>query len=164
MSEYGIKDKIFSIATDNANNMTAAIELFEKNREIKIIHVRCAAHIIHLIVQVGLESQELRESFEKIRYFCKKIHSSSKLTEYLSTQISIFKEKQISVVLDIDTRWNSTHDMLNRALELKNSITAVSSYLFRTNETEYSIINEEDWKKAETICEFLEPFNQGNIK
>jgi hypothetical protein len=107
---------------------------------------------------------EITYSFEKLRYFCKKIHFSSKLKEQLMQQTEIFDEKQVSVILDVETRWNSTHAMISRALDLKKTLTSLSSILVMNKESDFDGINEDDWKIAEKIILFLEPFNQGKFK
>jgi hypothetical protein len=38
-----------------------------------VILIRCAAHIINLIVQIGFEEPVMSTANEKIRYYCKKI-------------------------------------------------------------------------------------------
>ena len=50
---YGIQKKIKSITSDNASNMVKAMKLlvkyYKEKFNLNIIHLRCAAHILHLI-------------------------------------------------------------------------------------------------------------------
>jgi hypothetical protein len=75
--------------------------------------MRCAAHIINLIVKAGLQNGEIDKSFEKLRYYCKRIHSSSKLNECLKFQCDANNIDQMKVSMDIDIRWNSTYEMIS---------------------------------------------------
>jgi hypothetical protein len=52
----------------------------------------------------------------KLRYYCKRVHGSSLIKQFVSDQIVITKELDIKVELDDPIRWNSTHDMLRTAL------------------------------------------------
>jgi len=101
--------------------MISAMTLFVCDNT-RIIHVRCACDVINLIVQSALNEDAITNSIEKLRYFCKKIHASSKLKEQLKEQTKLFDEKQVNVILDVETRWNSTHAMISRALELKKTL------------------------------------------
>lgn len=131
--------------------------------DINIKHVRCAAHVFNLVVEVALEHETTKKAIEKIRYFCKKIHSSSKLTQYLRGVTSSNSEPSLKVVLDVKTRWNSTHDMIKTALKMKKSITATSNHLVAEKESNLPVIVEADWTIAEKIDVLLEPFYQGKL-
>ncbi|CAF1080188.1 unnamed protein product [Brachionus calyciflorus] len=98
--DFSIFNKILSITTDNAVNAVLSGELMNADND-DIIHVRCAAHILNIVVQEVSEHEQTKNSIEKIRYFCKKIHSSSKLVQYLENQaesnstIELSHEKKI---------------------------------------------------------------------
>lgn len=124
---------------------------------------------------------------EKVRYYCKRVHSSSKNREYfrklllnnikqleysnfnnfsnrfMKIQINAFKEKNLEVVMDVETRWNSTFDMIDRALKLKKSLSAVSNHLVNNGDSTYATLNESDWKKCDSIVKILEPFYQSIV-
>jgi hypothetical protein len=120
--------KINSITSDNAPNMINAIKCYPENEydlfPIKLI--RCAAHIINLIVQICFRDSVLNEANGKIRYFCKRVHGSSVLSQFMADQFSFTKEPNIKVEVDISVRWNSTHDMLQSALRVSRALTALS--------------------------------------
>ena len=63
--------------------------------------------------------------------------------------------------LDIPTRWNSTHDMLQSCLRIEHSLTRMSEDLSKSKVSEGGIkpMVTEDWEKLEIMVEFLEPFN-----
>ncbi|CAF1140413.1 unnamed protein product [Brachionus calyciflorus] len=56
--EYEIVDKIKSITTDNAGNMVLFGEMFESSQR-GLVHVRCANHILNLVVQEGIRDHFL---------------------------------------------------------------------------------------------------------
>ena len=55
----------------------------------------------------------------------------------------------VKPILDVPTRWNSTFDMLQRALRLKACLNGYSNS-----------IPSEDWDFFEEICSFLGPFKE----
>jgi len=158
--EYEILNKIKSITTDNAGNMVLFCEMFESSQQ-GLVHVRCANHILNLVVQEGIRDHFLFECIKKLRHFCKKIHSSSKLTQYLENHTTSNFEPNLKVVLDVPTRWNSTHQMLKNALRIIKSITATSNYLVFEKQTSFSALVDEDWNLIEIFAQILEPFDQG---
>jgi hypothetical protein len=56
------------------------------------------------------------------------------------------------LILDCPTRWNSTFEMINQALEYKN---ALSRY---ANDTRMQVSDLDEWKNAELVARFLETF------
>lgn len=160
MDNFSINEKIFSITTDNAANMVCFGEMFCDVNENRI-HVRCATHILHLVVRAGLDNFSLLNLFEKIRYFCKKVHNSSRLSQYLDSQEQSNSEPTIKVVLDVKTRWNSTHEMLKTAIRIKKSLTAASVQIVSEGNANFCALDENDWIMAQKVCFLLEPFNQG---
>ncbi|KZV18921.1 hypothetical protein F511_17827 [Dorcoceras hygrometricum] len=73
-------DKIFTITVDNASSNCGAIEYLkycnwsDPIMSNKYIHVRCAAHIVNLIVKDGLKDQDF--SIQRIRNAMKFVRSS----------------------------------------------------------------------------------------
>ena len=61
------------MTTDSAANFVAGVRELKKNQGLSIlIHLRCSAHVINLIVEAGIKIFE--KEFDKIRYFCKKVN------------------------------------------------------------------------------------------
>jgi hypothetical protein len=96
----------------------------------------------------------------KIRHFCNKVHCSTVNRQYLNSQQIANNEPQKKVVMDLPTRWNSTFDMLLCASEMPKSLTAFS---IQHTQSEHSMLDENDWRKIDSIIKFLEPFKHGNL-
>jgi len=60
MTEYGIKEKMFTITLDNASNNNTACDLLQESAKSDLLfggqhlRVRCCAHILNLLVQDGM--------------------------------------------------------------------------------------------------------------
>ena len=141
--------------------MVNGIEFLKNDDEVTtVIHMRCSAHILNLSVQAGLECEQISEMIVKIRNVCKKIHSSTKLTAELTVYEKANKEKELSVVLDVEVRWNSTYDMLNRAVKIRKSLLSISKDLKEEKLNNDILVDNDDFEKAIIVLDLLEPFNQ----
>lgn len=115
------KEAFMAICTDNAANNDVFIQHLLDNNYLKTpeSHMRCIAHIIHLAAQDALN--ELQTAVESLREAIKLIKCSSTIYmpyfEECCQNVNVQFKKPI---LDVITRWNSTYDMLNRALDLKS--------------------------------------------
>ena len=154
--------KVNSITTDNAPNIVLAAEkLLNEDQSLPIKALRCACHILNLIVQVGYDDALMSDCNNKIRYYCNRVHGSSLIKQFISDQTNITKEPDIKVELDVTIRWNSTYDMIRTALRLPRALTALSNHLVDENDSAESVLNDQDWETAKSTLFLLEPFNQG---
>ncbi|KAL7376514.1 hypothetical protein ABVT39_009655 [Epinephelus coioides] len=96
LGEFGVKwESVIDVTTDNATNYVNAVE-----RHMECINVPCFAHCINLAVRKGLEFSPGREA-------------------------EILGVKTDKLINDCLTRWNSTHDMICRALEQQAPVAAI---------------------------------------
>jgi hypothetical protein len=151
LEEFGLVGKVCAITTDSASNMVAAMrelasEMGAAGQEM--MHVRCGAHMLHRIVMAGLESE--CPAIAEIRASVARIRASPRLLELLNGFQA--GPNKVRPILDVCTRWNSTFEMLARALELKAGINAI-------NASRGTQISESSWDAAARICRFLDLFN-----
>ncbi|WVZ83450.1 hypothetical protein U9M48_030596 [Paspalum notatum var. saurae] len=159
MTDWGIRDKLFTLTLDNVSNNTSACELLIKSHKNELLfegehlHVRCSAHILNILVQDVMRL--IHSAIEKIHELLKYIDSSvSRLQAFNSIASGMGLRPKAGIYLDIPTRWNSTFKMVREALKYK---AALNSYAHRSYELAPS---EEEWVKAEVICEFLKAFEE----
>ncbi len=156
--------RVNAITTDNAPNIVLAADcLLNENETLPIKAIRCACHILNLIVQIGYDDGSMSDCNRKIRYYCKRVHGSSLIKQFVSDQTTITKEPDIKVELDVTIRWNSTYNMIRTALRLPRALTALSNHLVNENDSTELALNELDWETAKSTLFLLEPFNQGNF-
>ncbi|XP_031267560.1 zinc finger BED domain-containing protein RICESLEEPER 2-like [Pistacia vera] len=157
--EWGIENKVFSISVDNASSNDTAIKILKENlgRNKKLMcggrlfHVRCAAHILNLMVQ-----DELSQIKPIIQDICDCIlyvkQPEIRVIMFLEIVQMLPKQKPI---LDCKTRWNSTYEMLVLAIQYRD----VFPMLVQLDNNFTCAPIDKDWEKLEKVCEILEAFN-----
>ena len=117
--EWNIDRKLFTITVDNCSTNDAMIRLLLNKLDTSslmldrsMLHMRCAAHILNLIVQDGLSF--IGDGIERIRdnviYWTGSPKRRQKFEEN-ACQLRVQCTKEL--VLDCKTRWNSTYLMFS---------------------------------------------------
>lgn len=68
----------------------------------------------------------------------------------IATELKLKPRK--GLILDCPTRWNSTFEMINQALEYKDDLSRFG------DDTTVRVPNLDEWKEAGVIAKFLESF------
>ncbi|XP_036332815.1 zinc finger BED domain-containing protein 6-like [Rhagoletis pomonella] len=154
--ECGIANKIAVIVTDNAANMKAAV------RDGGWRHWGCFAHTLNLIAQAGLtEIQAVLDKVKSIvRFFKKSSYAYAKLKNTSeSMQIPMLK-----LINDVVTRWNSTYEMLERFLKLKDAVIATLALVKSSMQVRDEFVkgiaplNNEEWLIVAEVVKVMEIF------
>ena len=162
-SEYGIKHNIFSITSDNASNMIKAFSRLKskyKKEGIDIIHIRCFAHVLHLVVKEFLKNELVSNVLKRLRNLFKKIKRKT-LKNMLKAFCVVNKEPELCVQLDVKTRWNSTYDMIAVALRTRMSLMDLVSK--PENELSGFSFDEKEWNTLLHLKDILEPFKKATL-
>ncbi|CAG8729514.1 7495_t:CDS:2 [Dentiscutata erythropus] len=148
-----IKALLQTITLDNvASNDVAVRELtnniLQELIDIKneIFHNCCLAHILNLIVKDELK--KISEKIKMIRSCIKAIHTSPKRRQMFIDTCEYESLRSIILLLDCETRWNSTFMILQLAIKLKAAIIRVKD----RDKAFLDVPNEEEWEKAKAIC------------
>jgi hypothetical protein len=144
---FGLGEKIIAVTTDNASNMNVFgrefTQLLLNNHGNTLFrHIRCAAHILNLIVKDGLNEAGL--SIKKAREFMITIRSSQVLFEELKDIFDMKKRNFLVPEIDVTTRWNSTYMMIEKLRKIRDmtDILVVSNPLLNN-----IYPNDDDWKE-----------------
>jgi hypothetical protein len=157
LHDWDLSNKAFAITLDNATSNTAAVNKLkakiwtDKPFGGQDLHVRCAAHILNLVVQDGMDI--IKEAIQPVRDVVKHVNSSGPRLQSVNLlpEMSGHKPKK-GLKLDVPTRWNSTFTMLEEALKYRAALT---SYADVQNIQGPTV---EEWSLAERVCSFLENF------
>ena len=119
-----------------------------------MLHMRCAAHILNLIIQDGLSF--INDGIERIRdSVIYRIGSPKKRQNFEENAQQLRVQCTKELVLDCKTRWNSTYLILSTTLIYKNVFLCLAK-----REISYTCLPYDyDWELAKYICERLELFH-----
>ncbi|GKD89746.1 zinc finger BED domain-containing protein RICESLEEPER 2 [Tanacetum coccineum] len=122
INEWGIKN-VMTVTVDNIASNDKALEYLLENLPTKYdgkhFHVRCMAHILNLVVKDGLKAY--KKEVDTITLAVKYIkHSSQRVTNFKESVENACASNKF-LISECPTRWNSTHDMLKTAIELKDA-------------------------------------------
>lgn len=144
-NEWMIQNKVAVIVSDNAANILAAVHLGGWRS------ISCFAHTLNLIVQTGIEciSETLTRVKRIVEYFHRSTTGLNKLKD-IQKQMNV---PQLKIKQDVSTRWNSTYDMLDRVIKVKDALIATLA-LVRNDLS----LSTEDWTLIESAVPILKIF------
>lgn len=164
LKDWGLEKRVFSVTVDNASSNDNMQSILRRQLRKDLVcngeffHIRCVAHILNLIVQDGLSV--ISGALEKIRESVKFVNVTESRERLFQSCVEAVAIKPRNggvlpgLVMDVATRWNSTHLMLDRAIIYREAFRQLAEveacYQFCPNELE--------WERAELIRDFLAPF------
>ena len=158
--EYHLERKISTITLDNCTTNDKAVEdLLDKLDSSslmlggKLLHMRCCAHILNLIVKDGMSV--LEEGVERVRdsvAFWSATPKRHEKFEKMAKTLNIEYNRRLN--LDCKTRWNSTYLMISIALQYIEIFEKL-----KARETKFDCCpTKDDWKFAKEMCDRLKLF------
>jgi hypothetical protein len=162
MVEWGL-ERVMTITIDNASANDAAIgylsrQLSKTNLASgKYLHMRCAAHIVNIIMHDGLK--EVDQSVKRVRATIKYIRNGGlRMVKFKE----IMEEEKLAnkphLKPDIPTRWNSTYIILQSAIAYEKVSTKLEdediSYVIDLSEErgDCGHPDEIDWQNARKMA------------
>ncbi|CAN1149655.1 Putative AC transposase [Linum perenne] len=161
LMEWNVDTKVSIITLDNCSTNDRMLETVKKKlalpyliKDGALLHMRCSAHILNLVVKDGLDV---------VKYGIDKIRES--VTYWMATpkRLEFFQEtaKQLKLrhdnklVLDCPTRWNSTYAMLSSANPYRDVFNRL-----KLRDAQYNCLpSTSHWQFAAIVCEKLEVFS-----
>ncbi|KAH3722698.1 hypothetical protein Pelo_18596 [Pelomyxa schiedti] len=111
--------KIFAFNCDGGSNVKATAQ------QLRFMQIPCGCHLLQLTVKALLEKQIVAPLLQKVKQTTHHFQSSNKAAQTLYNHQITAKHKQLKVVNNNLTRWNSTYKMLLRLQEIAQDVNAV---------------------------------------
>ena len=155
MEEWGIRSKVACMVTDGAANIVACVN------SLQIRHSHCIAHALNLVVKKALEQTEglgeLRGKARRIAtYFRTSTLARERLLE-LQQQMGVPPHKLIQ---EVETHWNSTHDMMARLYEQRGPVGAALGSL----RTDLAALTSAEYHSMSECLEVLSPLKVATVE
>ena len=116
--EWKLTGKDPAVVTDNASNMTVAVELTGYQ------HVRCFAHVLNLAAQHALKVPAVARLTGRVRRISMFFHRSTTAADALKRNQRMLALPHHKLITDVAVRWNSAYEMLARFLEQQPAVCA----------------------------------------
>ena len=143
------QSKIVTFTTDGASNYVKAAKAITAN-------VHCFAHRLNPVVQDGLSHEQLRYLINKVKLIVSTFKRSDILMRDLNQKRAADGNKQLKLIQDVITRWNSTFYLIERYNQLCNDISHV---LLQHGKRDIDLSDGEILSIKELI-DILRPFEQ----
>ncbi|XP_058613457.1 zinc finger BED domain-containing protein 4-like [Onychostoma macrolepis] len=149
MSEWGITSKVQCMVTDNASNMILSAQL------LNLRHIPCFAHNLNLIVKKALDQTALiNEIRQKARKIVGLFRSSCKAKDKLVEMQGLIGRPTLKLIQEVETRWNSTFDMLQHLYEQREPVAAAISSL----NSDTALLTSSEYDIIQESLSLLQPF------
>ncbi|XP_048034748.1 E3 SUMO-protein ligase ZBED1-like [Megalobrama amblycephala] len=155
MEEWSIKEKVKCLVTGAAANMIACV------RSLNVRHAICIAHALHLIVRKSFDDIS---SFNDIRLKCRKLVTYFQTSTTAKERLAQVQEQMarpiLKLIIEVDIRWNSTYNMLERLYQLREPVGAALACL-RTDITPPTAL---EYEAVQDPLHVLAPFHQATVE
>lgn len=188
IDEYEIADRLLGVTADNASNNSTMIKHLqiyynekypESGFSVQWNQVECMAHVLNLAAQQILKefkqpvekeayeagsnsSDSMVNAVSRISFLCRKIRLAPKLRRLMQ---KICKQKDVVYLvplIDVITRWNSTFDMLTRAVAQKDLL--YLTFFEHKDKALFELcLTEVDWNKINQLTQVLSPLKEATL-
>lgn len=143
-----------ALVSDNAANMLVAARELGSNP-----HLPCYAHTLNLAVQKGIKTRSIDRLLGRIRRVVAFFHRSTTAAAVLKAKCKLLNLREVKLIQDVSTRWNSAVDMLERFLELQPAVyaTLISREIKSKEKDNIATLSEDDITLAENAMAVLVP-------
>ena len=147
--------QVSAFTTDNGSNIVKAL-----NEDIPKIRIPCAGHNLNLSVHAALTIHSVQKAVARCRKIVAQFNHSRLDREELVKKQKQLEIPQHSLIKDVETRWNSTYDMIKRLCEQQAAVAAVP---LPKRDLSHLELPSNEWRLLEDIAVVLEPFKDATV-
>lgn len=139
------------VTTDNARNIVNAVTAAGLGPQIG-----CFAHTINLAAQKGMTVQQVSHLLAKMRKIVTFFHRSTTGNSVLKRKQQLLQLCENKLIQDVPTRWNSSHDMMERYLEQQSAVySAMTDSTVKKSMKNIQCLSQDDLKLAENLIKVM---------
>ena len=140
---------ISAATVDNAANIQKAVRDVQGWKCLG-----CFGHTINLCVKVGLKQHKIQTTVSRCSRLVTYFRKSTQAATLLASKQEALGMKKHKLLQDVETRWNSTYDMIQRVMEQQAAICAALLEQKRMD----LLPKDNELKLLEDIIDVLKPF------
>ena len=150
LDEWGLSHENLScVTTDNAANIENAI------CDVLVWpHLGCFGHTLNLAVKAGLKIGQVKDALARCSRLVSYFHKSTRASYVLGEKQQALGLPSHALIQEVETRWNSTLDMIERVLEQQSAICATLIDQKRLD----LMPQDSEFKILEEITKVIKPF------
>ncbi|XP_041473674.1 zinc finger BED domain-containing protein 6-like [Lytechinus variegatus] len=121
------KKLLFSVSDNGANIKRCLIDAADG--DFSLGWVPCAAHCLNLTTRNSLDQQAVKDSLKAVRTLVSKVKNSHPVKRRFEELLNLHYPDQPHrpLVKDVDTRWNSTLDMVKSVLKYRDAAESLAN-------------------------------------
>ncbi|KAF2881124.1 hypothetical protein ILUMI_25035 [Ignelater luminosus] len=144
------KEKVKRVVRNAGANMKKGVNL------LNVKHIDCASHKIQNVLKEGMKAQEtVVAAITKCKKMATHFHHSATAQDELANIQKRLNQKPLKIIQECATRWNSTFYMLERILQVKESLC-----LYASTNNKIPQLTTEEWMVIEKLIGLLRPFEE----
>ncbi|XP_056902533.1 uncharacterized protein LOC130533292 [Takifugu flavidus] len=149
LREWALEEKVRCLVTDAAANI------------LRVQHAVCLAHALNLTVKKAMDATPgLDNMRSKTRRMITYFKSSTTAKEKLQ-QIQVQMGRPVTkLIIEVDTRWNSTYELLQRLYEQRDAAAAALTAL----PTDLDLLTANDFECASECRKIPSPFHAATVE
>lgn len=189
LTDFELTHRLLGVTADNASNnstMMAHLESYFADNHpsagfsVAWNQIECMAHVINLGAKEVLKCfkepldtedyepdsdsmDKVVSAISRLAFLVRKIRSSPKLRRSMKKICEQQGKVYLVPIIDVSTRWNSTYDMLVRAIEYKEIINS-TIYQQTDKKLKKIVLEEEEWACLDDVVEVLYPLKEVTLE
>ena len=167
LGDWKVLDKTTVCVSDTASNMLKSMEYLPEH----MVHNGCLNHILQLAINNEIfEKPAVTSIIMKLRAFSNFVARANLLSDFMrkiQREAGLEESHILMTKQDCVTRWNSTYDMVERAVVLEEFIKKVlddedwkKKIKYKETPVKFS---SHDWKLMKTLGAVLKPFKESTL-
>jgi hypothetical protein len=145
--------KVVCATTDAAAAMISAMQ-----DQLGLSWIHCMAHAINLSVGRGLD--RIEGLLKRVRRLSRFFRKSSKAAALLLEHQKQLGLPTLKLKMQVDTRWNSACDMIERLLGSRAAVSVALSQIQNTRKRPPSDLTTQEWNDLEGVVKVLRPIKE----